>query len=373
MARNNEENGGCLQAPPSQDAQHVQAALRDPQSCCVALISPTVRVVWGETLGLPLALANTGRLIAALHQLGFTYVFNTAAQASSSVRLMAQELRELSQKCASDDKTGSLPLPTFPDTPLASACRNTLFSATCPDWVQWLKREHPELSDRLSSAGSPSRSLTEEVRNFVARSSGAGSADSAPDARETTDYLCVTVTGCLAKKPAPGAATGDTITLTTAELQELLAASNLDFTSLPEEPFDEPYAKDFGWGLLISAPGGVAEAVLHELLPGPDDVLFSALRQDAPLVECSITLGDQQLRLAAVNGLENIEELLTGFATQGCPYDFIECMTCTGSCVNGLGQPHPNTPQTITTRTESLRSLADAPAKETTTLPPRCS
>jgi iron only hydrogenase large subunit-like protein len=107
----------------------------------------------------------------------------------------------------------------------------------------------------------------------------------------------------------------------------------------------------------------VAEAVLRELAPKQSADYVSVLRSDASIKECAVSIDGQTLRFAAVDGLESIKILLERLISGECVYDFVEFMTCEGSCVNGYGQPAVRDDNTVSLRTEALRALADRRAQ----------
>ena len=53
------------------DTNRVFDALADPEITTVIQVAPAVRTAWAESLGLDPALATTGRMVAALRQVGF--------------------------------------------------------------------------------------------------------------------------------------------------------------------------------------------------------------------------------------------------------------------------------------------------------------
>ena len=63
------------------DMDEVLDALADPDKITMVQFAPAVRVAWGEKAGLHRVEQTTGKLVAALKQIGFDYVFDTGTEA----------------------------------------------------------------------------------------------------------------------------------------------------------------------------------------------------------------------------------------------------------------------------------------------------
>ena len=71
-------------------------------------------------------------------------------------------------------------------------------------------------------------------------------------------------------------------------------------------------------------------------------------------------IGDQRVRVAAVSGLHNLEELLQKMQAGEAAYDFVEVMACRRGCMAGGGQPVPIGARTKAARYEGLYRIDDA-------------
>ena len=91
----------------------VYAALGDPSTRVVAQIAPAVRVAAGEAFGLPNGTNSMGRIVAALHRMGFDQVFDTSYSADLTVM---EESKEFLERMSAGEKL-----------PLLTSC--------CPAWV----------------------------------------------------------------------------------------------------------------------------------------------------------------------------------------------------------------------------------------------
>ena len=56
-------------------------------------------------------------------------------------------------------------------------------------------------------------------------------------------------------------------------------------------------------------------------------------------MEKTIQLGDREVSLAVLSGLDNARQLIEALQQGDCTYDFVEVMACPGGCVGGGGQP----------------------------------
>ena len=99
----------------------------------VALLSPAVRVSFGEAFGLSSGENMEGKIVASLKKVGFDYVFDTAFGADLTI---LEEVAEFAARLANGG-----PMPQF--------------TSCCPAWVKYAEIYHPELISNLSSCKSP--------------------------------------------------------------------------------------------------------------------------------------------------------------------------------------------------------------------------
>ncbi|MDR1016942.1 MAG: (2Fe-2S)-binding protein, partial [Coriobacteriales bacterium] len=113
----------------------VEAALADPDKVVVVQIAPSVRAAWAEQLGLKREAADVNRLVSALKQIGFDYVFDTNFGADETI---VEEASEFVERLNHPDQY-KLPM----------------FTSCCPGWVRFVKQNYPEFTDNLSTSKSP--------------------------------------------------------------------------------------------------------------------------------------------------------------------------------------------------------------------------
>lgn len=98
-------------------------ALADPEKITMVQIAPAVRTAWGESVGLYREESTLGKLVAALKQIGFDYVFDTGFTADLTIM---EEGSEFLQHFGEKDKH-----------------KWPLFTSCCPGWVRFVKNEFP--------------------------------------------------------------------------------------------------------------------------------------------------------------------------------------------------------------------------------------
>ena len=76
--------------------------------------------------------------------------------------------------------------------------------------------------------------------------------------------------------------------------------------------------------------------------------------------ETKVDLGDVQVRLAVVSGLQNAQRLIDRIRGGDAPFDLIEVMACPGGCINGSGNPTPKLEGETQERLQVLYRLDEA-------------
>ena len=304
------------------DTNKVLRALADPEITTVVQVAPAVRVAWAEVFGVvnKNKQVPVGKLVAALKQLGFDYVFDTNFTADLTIM---EEGSELLDRIKNGGKL-----------PMITSCS--------PGWVTYMEKHHPELCDNLSTAKSPQGMFGAVVKTYYAQKMG----------WDPHDIVSVSVMPCTAKKyeasrpelGRDGYRDVDYV-LTTRELAKLIRYEGLDLSVLPESEFDSPLGIGSGAGAIFGATGGVMEAALrtaYEVYTGQTlpRLEFEDVRNDVNAIkEATIDLNGTPLKVAIANGLKNAEEIIRRVESGEADYIFIEIMACPGGCIGGGGQP----------------------------------
>jgi len=131
--------------------------------------------------------------------------------------------------------------------------------------------------------------------------------------------------------------------MTVRELARLIRLNGIDVTNTEKEPGDEPLSGRSSSAVLAEVSGGLAEGVIrlyHYEHTGReiDKQLLKKLRSPGAFRDCIINVGDNEVRIAVVDGLTGLEKLRSVEAS-GIVYDLVEVMTCQGGCIHGAGLP----------------------------------
>ena len=305
------------------DTMQLLDALADPEKITMVQIAPAVRTAWGESVGLYREESTLGKLVAALKQIGFDYVFDTGFTADLTIMEEGYELLNRMKN------GGSLPMIT----------------SCSPGWINFVEKNYPDLLDNVSSCKSPQQMFGAIAKTYYADKMGIP--------REK--MFVVSVMPCIAKKyecqrpemNSSGYQDVDVV-LTTREFAKMIRMAGLSFDRLPEEEFDHPLGLGSGAGAIFGTSGGVMEAAIrtvYEVVTGkqPESLDFTACRGHEGIKEATLDLDGTPVKVAITNGLKNARVLMDKIRAGEADYQFIEVMCCPGGCVGGGGQPFRTT------------------------------
>ncbi|MGM9662359.1 MAG: NADH-dependent [FeFe] hydrogenase, group A6 [Oscillospiraceae bacterium] len=288
----------------------------------VVQTAPAVRAAIGEEFGMKIGTPATGKMVAALHRLGFDRVYDTDFAADLTIMEEATELLQRIQ-------TGGV-------LPMITSCS--------PGWINYAECYFGDHLDHLSSCKSPHEMMGAVIKSYFAEKNGI----------DPKDIFVVSIMPCTAKKfekerPQNRAVENlpdvDAV-LTTRELARLIKRSGIQFKKLPDEEFDQDLLGEAsGAGVIFGVTGGVMEAALrtaYKVLTGKEHeaVKFEAVRGFDGIKEASIDINGMTVNVAVAHGMRNARVLLDEIKAGTSKYHFIEIMGCPGGCVNGGGQPY---------------------------------
>lgn len=310
---------GALRA--RNDVDRVLDAIAGPEKITVVQFAPAVRVAWGEKVGLNKLEQTTGKLVAALKQIGFDYVFDTVYTADMTIMEEGSELI---------DRLGKKDGYNWP-----------MFTSCCPGWLRFVQAEYPEFIPNLSTAKSPQQMFGAITKTYIAEKMGI----------DPAKIVSVSIMPCVAKKyECDVEAVNDSgfkdvdIVINTRELDTMITADGIKTAELPEEDFDKFFGEGTGAGVIFGATGGVMEAALRSayfLITGenPSADAFQNIRGMDGWKEATFTINGIKLSIAIASGLGNARKLLEAIKAGEARYDFVEIMACPGGCAGGGGQP----------------------------------
>ncbi len=315
--------------------------LANPQKTVIVQTAPAVRVALGEEFGLEPGVSVTGKMVAALRELGFDKVFDTDFAADLTIMEEGTELLTRLGKFLAGEKGVHLPILT----------------SCCPAWVNFFEHQFPDLLDIPSTARSPQQMFGAIAKNYWAEKMGI----------KREDLVVVSIMPCLAKKYecsreefSEGGDPDVNYSLSTRELASLLKRASIDFAGLKDEEFDNPLGESTGAAVIFGATGGVMEAALrtaYELHTGQElkRVDFEAVRGLEGVKRASVDVNGFELKIGIAHGLGNAREMLNDIRDGKCEYHAIEIMACPGGCIGGGGQPlHHGNSDILRARTEAL-------------------
>ncbi len=292
----------------------VWKAISDPAVKTSVQVAPAVRVALGRELGVKDGDDVMGKIVAALHRMGFDEIYDTSLGADLTV---LEESAEFMERLESGEKM-----------PLITSC--------CPGWIQYCEKKHPELLPNISTCRSPMQMMASVLK------------DQAKEKGEKTFH--VAVMPCTAKKfeaardefKMDGAPNVDAV-ITTQELVSMIKEAGIMFDTLEPEAVDMPFGTISGAGVIFGVTGGVTEAVLRHVVANKSraEILTVAncgQRGLDGIKEFKLMYGERALHIVVVSGLANVEAVIQR-VKDGEQIDFIEVMACPGGCINGGGQP----------------------------------
>ncbi len=330
--------GQCVVVCPTgalsekRDLQPVINTLNDKTKIKVVQVAPSIRATIGECFGYEAGTPVTGKLVSALRELGFDYVFDTNFGADVTI---VEEATEFIKRFKENR-----------DLPMITTC--------CPAWIKFGEQFFYEELNHMSSCKSPMSMLSSLVKNIWAKQN-----------KIKYPISMVSVMPCTAKKfeCQRDEFVGDTdLVLTTVELANLIKQMNIDFRKLPDSQFDTPLGLSTGAAAIFGRTGGVMEAALRtaaDWLEGKElkEIDYKEVRGMKTKREARLKLAGKEIKICVVHTLGEARELLEQIRQGKSPYHFIEIMACYGGCIGGGGQPALPTEEKIRKRINALSSV----------------
>ncbi|MGE0079244.1 MAG: NADH-dependent [FeFe] hydrogenase, group A6 [Bacteroidales bacterium] len=316
-------------------------ALSDPTKTVLVQTAPAVRAALGEEFGLEPGTLVTGKMAAALRQIGFDFVFDTDFAADLTIMEEGTELLDRLTRHLNGDKSVKLPILT----------------SCCPGWVNFFENNYNDMLDVPSSAKSPQQMFGAIAKSYFAEKLG----------KKREDLVVVSIMPCLAKKYEcqrdefkhdnnPDV----DYSISTRELAHMIKQFNINFVDLADEDFDRPLGESTGAAVIFGATGGVIEAAVrtaYEVQTGKTlpKVDFTELRGMEGIRSATIDFNGLPINIGIAHGLGNARKLLDDVRAGKTNYHAIEIMACPGGCIGGGGQPlHHGDSSIIKARMEAI-------------------
>lgn len=308
--------------------------LSDKNVRVVAQIAPSVRVAVGEHFGLPKGKSVMGRIVNALHKMGFDEVYDTNFSADLTI------MEESAEFLKRVETGGTLPLLT----------------SCCPAWVKFITDQYKDYIPNLSTCRSPQGMMSAVIKEYYRD----------PEHAKGKKTVVVSIMPCTAKKyeaNRPNSYTHgekDTdIVITTTELTRMIQEFGLDLSKLEAEACDMPFGYGSGGGVIFGVTGGVTEAVLRRLSPDHSAEALQAIadcgvRGDDGIKEFTVPYNGIDVKICVVSGLANARTVMERVKNGEAEYHLIEVMACRRGCVMGGGQPTGAGDRTKAARTQGI-------------------
>jgi NADP-reducing hydrogenase subunit HndD len=351
------ECGQCVNTCPTaalqekNDTKLVWEALEDPDKLVVVQTAPAIRAAIGEGWNMqPDDPTITGKLVAALKRLGFDMVFDTNFTADLTIMEEANEF-------IGRVKEGK-------NLPLITSCS--------PGWINFLEHFYPEFIPNTSTCKSPMQMLSTMIKTYFAEKNGI----------PIEKIFVVSIMPCTAKKfeakrpehyhsvnNSQNSIPYTDVSLTTRELIRMIKSYGIDFETLEDIPFDNPFGESSGAADIFGSTGGVMEAALRtavEKITGQTikEIEYEQVRAVEGLREATLNVGGMDVNIAVANGLNNAKTILERVKSGEKQYHIIEIMACPGGCIAGGGQPYfaaehtfPMDPAIIEKRRKALYNI----------------
>ncbi|MBQ7529228.1 iron hydrogenase small subunit, partial [bacterium] len=314
-------------------------AIDNTQNYVVAQVAPSVRVAVGQAFGLPEGEDVMGKVVAAMHQLGFAEVYDTNFSADLTIM---EESAEFLERVKNGGKL-----------PLLTSC--------CPAWVKFVGDQFPDFTENVSTCRSPQGMMSAVVKEYFRD----------PANNNGKKVIMVSVMPCTAKKmeaKRPNSYTKgekDTdIVLTTTELIDMIRTSGIDFKNIAPEAADVPFGFGSGGGVIFGVTGGVTEAVIRRLATDQnkstmESIANCGVRQSNPsdfIREFVVPYNGLEVKICVASGLANARKVMEQVRNGEKEYHLIEIMACRRGCVMGGGQPKSETLNINEVRTKGIYS-----------------
>lgn len=282
-----------------------------------------------------------GKIVNALHLMGFDEVYDTSFSADLTIM---EESAEFLDRIKKGEKL-----------PLLTSC--------CPAWVKFVTDQYKDYIPNLSTCRSPQGMLSAVIKEYFRD----------PEHAKGKKTVMVSIMPCTAKKAEavrPNSFTKgeqDTdIVITTTELLRMIDNFGIKFSLLEPEACDMPFGFGSGGGVIFGVTGGVTEAVLRRLTndhskEAMHEIAESGVRGEEGIKEFSVDYQGTEIKICVASGLANARKVMDQVKSGEKEYHLIEIMACRRGCIMGGGQP-----TRAGDRTKSLRAKGLYNADNTT-------
>ena len=207
--------------------------LANPDKVVIVQTAPAVRAALGEEFGFPPGTLVTGKMVYALRELGFDYVFDTDFAADLTIMEEGSEILNRLTRYLNGDKSVRLPILT----------------SCCPAWVNFFEHHFPDMLDIPSTARSP-----QQMFGSIAKILLGGEKWAYPE-KSWLSYLSCLVWLKSTNVPVMNSKVNGIpdvdYSISTRELARLIKRANIGFPLVLDSPFDNPMGESTGAGVIF--------------------------------------------------------------------------------------------------------------------------
>lgn len=324
------------------DSLKIFSTINKTKKIMIAQVAPSVRVAWGEHLGLDRRNADEKKLVTILKKMGFDYVFDTNFAADLTIM---EEGTEFLNRLNSQD--------TY-DMPMFTSC--------CPAWVSFCKSQYKEISNNLSTSKSPQQMFSSIIKNYYSKILDV----------DPSEIFVASIMPCVAKKDeilwehmdTSGTGSDTDVVITTRELTRMIRKELIDVSKIQGQDFDKPLGMYSGAGVIFGSTGGVMEAALrtaYHIATGKETKgnEFTDVRGSEGIRIRQFDMNGKKVNIGVATGLGNARKLVEKLKSKELTLDFVEVMACPGGCVGGGGQPIVDGMELAQVRAQEIYHLDD--------------
>jgi NADH-quinone oxidoreductase subunit G len=299
--------------------------LIDGKFACVQT-APSIRTALGEAFGMPPGELVGGKVVAALHKLGFDRVFET--DFGAELRIM-EEAAELKERLDSGEML-----------PMMTSC--------CPSWAGICVKMYPDIIPYLSTCKSPMEMVSSFAKDYLTHE------------RKFGDITMTAIMPCFAKKMEVKHGQTDLV-ITAMELAGWMKEEGIDLKDMKDGFYDTPFGMTSSAGTIYASTGGVMEATLRTFTAmygnscDLKEHLYAEKIVSEGIREKVLKCGEYDMKVAMVEGAKGIHDFCKGFlAGKYKDLHMVEMMFCSGGCVGGPGMPNAGQEEFISHRIRAL-------------------
>ena len=319
------------------DSLKIFSTINKTKKIMIAQVAPSVRVAWGEHLGLDRRNADEKKLVTILKKIGFDYVFDTNFAADLTIM---EEGTEFLNRLNSQD--------TY-DMPMFTSC--------CPAWVSFCKSQYKEISNNLSTSKSPQQMFSSIIKNYYSKILDV----------DPSEIFVASIMPCVAKKDeilwehmdTSGTGSDTDVVITTRELTRMIRKELIDVSKIQGQDFDKPLGMYSGAGVIFGSTGGVMEAALRTAYHITKGNEFTDVRGSEGIRIRQFDMDGRKVNIGIATGLGNARKLVEKLKSKELTLDFVEVMACPGGCVGGGGQPIVDGMELAQVRAQEIYHLDD--------------